>query len=143
MTSQPKNNSACIGSLANCFICLGCPWFLHFEIGAWFLVSKKNYQVIQAVTFLSPIVGGHCYQPFQRSLNIIPKRSRLESPDTLPETNIAIENGWLEYWFPFGIWPIFRCYLSFRESTFLLNASPSDISHSFLGPLLPLLQNCT
>ena len=22
---------------------------------------------------------------------------------TLPETNIAPENGWLEYWFPFGI----------------------------------------
>ena len=22
---------------------------------------------------------------------------------TLPETNIAPENGWLEYWFPFGM----------------------------------------
>ena len=23
--------------------------------------------------------------------------------DTFPETNIAPENGWLEYWFPFGM----------------------------------------
>ena len=35
---------------------------------------------------------------------------------TLPETNIfAYENGWLEYdRFLLG-WPIFRCYVSFRE----------------------------
>ena len=26
-------------------------------------------------------------------------------------TNIAPENGWLEYSFPFGSWPIFRCEL--------------------------------
>ena len=24
-------------------------------------------------------------------------------PDTLPETNIAPQNGWLEYYFPFGM----------------------------------------
>ena len=29
---------------------------------------------------------------------------------TLPETNIAPENGWLEYEFPFGARPIFRGY---------------------------------
>ena len=28
---------------------------------------------------------------------------------TLPETNIAPKNGWLEYYFPFGFRPIFRC----------------------------------
>ena len=35
----------------------------------------------------------------------------------LPETNIAPENGWLEYYFPFGARPIFRGKLavSFRE----------------------------
>ena len=26
----------------------------------------------------------------------------LETPNTLPETNIALENGWLEYYFPIG-----------------------------------------
>ena len=31
--------------------------------------------------------------------------------NTPPETNIAPENGWLEYYFPFGAWPIFRCEL--------------------------------
>ena len=43
---------------------------------------------------------------------------------TLPETNIAPENGWLEYdRFLFGR-PIFRCYISFREGRFwmILNA---------------------
>ncbi len=37
--------------------------------------------------------------------------------DTLPESNIAPENGWLEYYgwcFLLG-WPIFRGYVSFRE----------------------------
>ena len=28
--------------------------------------------------------------------------------DTLPETNIAPKNGWLEYYFPIGFRPIFR-----------------------------------
>ena len=37
------------------------------------------------------------------------------SMGTLPETNIAPENGWLEYYFPFLGWHIFRCYVSFRE----------------------------
>ena len=35
---------------------------------------------------------------------------------TLPETSIAPENGWLEYVLGFLLgWPIFRCYVSFRE----------------------------
>ncbi len=34
---------------------------------------------------------------------------------TLPETNIAPTNGWLEYYFPIGFLPIFRGYVSFRE----------------------------
>ena len=37
--------------------------------------------------------------------------------DTFPETNIAPKNGWLEYYFPIGFRPIFRCYVSFREGT--------------------------
>ena len=43
---------------------------------------------------------------------------------TLPETNIAPENGWLEDVFPIGKYifqpSIFRCYVSFREGTFFL-----------------------
>ena len=31
--------------------------------------------------------------------------------NTPPETNIAPENGWLEYYFRFGAWPIFKCEL--------------------------------
>ena len=34
---------------------------------------------------------------------------------TIPETNIAPENGWLEDEFPFGARPVFRDYVSFRE----------------------------
>ena len=37
--------------------------------------------------------------------------------ETLPETNIAPENGWLEYdGFLLG-WTIFRCYITFRKGT--------------------------
>ena len=35
---------------------------------------------------------------------------------TLPETNIAPENAWLEYSFPFGM-AYFQGYVSFRECT--------------------------
>ena len=38
---------------------------------------------------------------------------------TLPETNMAPENGWLEYFFVSRLGsPIFRCYVSFREGSF-------------------------
>ncbi len=38
------------------------------------------------------------------------------SKSTLPETNIAPENGWLEYCTSFLLgWPIFTGYVSFRE----------------------------
>ena len=36
-----------------------------------------------------------------------------EKQVALPETNIASENGWLEYKFPCGR-PVFKCYVSFR-----------------------------
>ena len=45
------------------------------------------------------------------------------SMGTLPETNIAPENGWLEYYFPFLGWHIFRCYVSFRECKIKINMS--------------------
>ena len=42
-------------------------------------------------------------------------------PITPPKTNIAPENGWLEYYsFLFG-WPILRCYVSFREGMFVVH----------------------
>ena len=34
--------------------------------------------------------------------------------NTLPETNIAPKNGWLEYYFPFGM-AYFQGLVSFRE----------------------------
>ena len=34
---------------------------------------------------------------------------------TLPETNLAPENGWLEDYFPFGGGPFSGAELSFRE----------------------------
>ena len=38
-------------------------------------------------------------------------------PPTLPETNIAPESGWLEYYFPIGE-AYFQGYVSFREGSF-------------------------
>ena len=40
------------------------------------------YQVIQAVPFSSPIVGGHVFTPWKGHVFTIPKRSRIESPGT-------------------------------------------------------------
>ena len=39
------------------------------------------------------------------------QKTWFETTITLPETNIFAENGWLEYYFPIGIRPIFRCEL--------------------------------
>ena len=39
---------------------------------------------------------------------------------TLPETNIAPENGWLDAYFPFGR-PIFKGYVSFREGNLIIS----------------------
>ena len=36
---------------------------------------------------------------------------------TLPETNIAPKNGWLEYYFPIGMAHFQRRAVSFREGT--------------------------
>ena len=45
----------------------------------------------------------------------------------LPETNIATENWWLEYQFPFGVSPIFRCELSVSGRVYIFPRS----LHSF------------
>ena len=50
---------------------------------------------------------------------------------TLPETNISPKNGWLEYYFPIGFRPIFRCYVSERKCNIF---SQGKILES--GPLL-------
>ena len=39
-------------------------------------------------------------------------------PSTLPKTNIAPENGWLEYYFPIGMAHFQVQKVSFREGTF-------------------------
>ena len=44
--------------------------------------------------------------------------STVKPNTTIPETNIAPGNGWLEYYFPFGSRLIFRRYVIFREGTF-------------------------
>ena len=66
------------------------------------LFYKKKDQVIQAVTFSSP-VGGHLTFPKGSHELTIPKRPPAELPgSTLPETNIAPQDGRLEYYFPIG-----------------------------------------
>ena len=42
---------------------------------------------------------------------------------TLPKTNIAPENGWLEDDFPFGAWPIFRGGLLGLKSFFSIECN--------------------
>ena len=51
---------------------------------------------------------------------------------TPPKTNqLAHENGWLEYFFPFGFRPIFRCYVSFREGIYQRVDTTSDMTHIY------------
>ncbi len=61
-------------------------------------------------------------------------------PITLPETNIAPESGWLEYYFPIGFRPIFRCKLavSFREGSWWLSHPPcwNHPGQKIFGPKL-------
>ena len=46
---------------------------------------------------------------------VLVKKKIFELPPTLPTTNIAPENGWLEDKISIGILPIFRGYVSLRE----------------------------
>ena len=65
---------------------------------------------------------------------------------TLPETNIAPKNGWLEYYFPIGEKNIFRGYVSFREvnlltSTFTLNKPADRGTGDAFTPIKPALMS--
>ena len=71
------------------------------------------------------------------------KRKKQETClDTLPETNIAPKNGWLEYYFPIGFRPIFRGKLavSFRELLDFLFITSLSIFFWVLSPLIPKLK---
>ena len=57
-----------------------------------------------------------CLQTFQTTRCYGSKKdgvSVFEEKNTLPETNIAPENGWLEVSFGMAYLPIFRGYVSF------------------------------
>ena len=46
-------------------------------------------------------------------------RNEKKKLHSLKLTAEAPKNGWLEYYFPIGFRPIFRCYVSFREGSCL------------------------
>ena len=46
--------------------------------------------------------------------SVKPRHLKSVKSGTLPETNIAPKNGWLEYYFPIGE-VYFQGYVSFRE----------------------------
>ena len=55
----------------------------------------------------------------------------LSQKTTLPETNIAPENGWLEYYFPFGMGYFQWRAVSFREGSFTRFLIHSSFGISF------------
>ena len=69
-----------------------------------FAYQSPKYPMFPALS-LSDIVaiGRRKSAPWHRGnfRNFLPKE-KLKATDTLPETNIAPENGWLEYCFPIG-----------------------------------------
>ncbi len=91
------------------------------------LFSKKNKKVKLNGTKFSEQIP----VPNSVSLPLVPENFNCRFPDvigtfwflllpctTLPETNIfAPENGWLEYWIPFGARPIFRCFYCPKYNT--------------------------
>ncbi len=76
---------------------------------------------------LSPAVGARFPPSTAWKGVVVGKKTFQNISITLPETNIALENGWLvQMKFPFGARPIFRGYVSFRE-----------------GMLINLIDTCT
>ena len=61
--------------------------------------------------FFSPNLNPVFFSCLQESRSL----PRSFSNNTLPETNIAPENGWLEYYFPFGMAYFQVRTVSFRE----------------------------
>ena len=53
--------------------------------------------------------------------------------NTPPETDIAPENGWLEYYCPFGAWPIFKCELLVLGRVYVAFSEMSGDSLSWNG----------
>ena len=60
---------------------------------------------------------------------------------------LAPENGWLEYYFPFGSLPIFRGYVSFREGIVEGNSRDSqwrgNCSHPYISRIPTSIMACT
>ena len=60
-----------------------------------------------------------------RTVGTAARYTLYSTTNTLPETNMAPENGWLEWNTSFLLgWPIFRGYVSFRECRFLVVHEP-------------------
>ena len=71
-----------------------------------------------------------------RHFILLKEKPSKKTPNTLPQTNIAPKNGWLEYYFPIGeAYFQGQCHVSFREGKCLhpsmhsgLDLSVSDSS---------------
>ena len=82
------------------------------------MISYRNPNIPNQLSAIE-MINAYCMVPFDCSIR---ESSAKCSPEyvstTLPETNIAPDNGWLEYnRFLLG-WPIFRCHVSLRECNF-------------------------
>ena len=92
-------------------------WFMTCDI-CWWTISRKNpFQnpgIYKGVEHINCCTFLHVSPPPQK--------------DIPSETNITPKNGWLEYYFPIGFRPIFRCELLVSERVCILYPPPSFIS---------------
>ena len=62
---------------------------------------------------------------------------------TLPETNIAPKNGWLEYYFPIGEAYFQGRTVSFREGNYMLSeAQTCGVKMSYLDMIMANREGC-
>ena len=104
------------------------------------LTSSDNFQKNLFTNGFLTVLGGDSFMndwKMGKKINALPGSPRTNSNAkqvwlnilaTLPETNIAPENGWLEDWFPFGM-AYFRG-LCFREGTWSLTTL---LSHGWMS----------
>ena len=100
---------SCCGT-ANCGTTLNPRSCLRLDLG-WSISLKKLRNIF---------TYGRVADATFRSLDKFLDSNNITQPeDTLPETNMAPENGWLEYYFPIGKAYFQGRTVSFREGKFL------------------------
>ena len=107
----------------------------HFKKQKSHCICLKEVTGLQTLVFVPQIALAFsmlfCYRGsrssnlggYRASQEILVDSTWTHQGTTLPETNIAPENPWLEDEISFWGWPISRCYVSFREGIHFIRSA--------------------